>query len=415
MLCNDEDQLMSKNQNKAGLLGLGKVGTNLLFLHKPEVDRFRFHWISDSKHIHRSKSPYGFSKKECIRIIKRRKLNSTIQGCDRYNFEKANEQASLLKDLVADDKANWLIFDATFTNKQNDFTIANAMMGCKAYCAANKTTWADYDLCAILLRKARKNDTLLGLNTTVGVWLNQMEIIPIIMRNVNAGQVKIWKRDNSSFNLFFTKIGSGLTVQKTVRQLEGSGYLDAPGPEALLTEVNDQTMKAHIAANICGLMQAIKPVFNDLPLTETSDSISATELANWHLEGRRSKNYPALVSTVCVDLRNASVDYQIQFTQLPKSHPLAKDYHGKCAMAIDPTTATFSWSRKRPASHAPLVRSGYGGPKRTAEKLLEEASRAAIISLRKSREITSPILVLAALEKNESAAKRLEKELAQTL
>jgi hypothetical protein len=406
---------MSKNRNKAGLLGLGKVGTNLLFQHKPKVDRFRIHWLSDSKHIYQSKKPNGFSKKELTRIIKQRKGNSNIQSCDKHAFQNANQQARLLSELIDDDKDEWLIFDATFTDKQKDFTIADAMMGCKAYCAANKATWADHDLCSILLRKAGKNGTLLGLNTTIGVWLDQMEILPIIMRNITGGQIKIWKRDNSSFNLFFTKIGSGLSVEKTLRELERSGYLDVPGPGALLTEVKDQTMKAHIAANICGLMQGIKPVFNDPPPTETSSAINAIELADWHLKGRRSGNYPALVSWICVDLGNASVDYQIQLMQLPNRHPLAKDYPGKCAIAIDPTTATFTWSKKRSASHTPFVRSGYGGPKRTAAKLLDEASRAANISRRTPRVFLSPLLALAALEKNESTATHLEKELAQTL
>jgi len=405
---------MSRRQCKAGVLGLGKVGKNIL-LQNHVSDRFRIHWVSDSERIYRTNERSGFTEKDRQNIIKCKQAQTTFQkipNCEIYEFENVSQQTKLLNDLVSTDQKDWVIFDTTFTRKEDDYAIADAMLGCKAYCAANKTAWTDYDSCDRLFRKATETQTLLGLNCTVGVWLDQMEILPMMLQNLISGKITLLKRDNSSLNLFFEKIGSGLTVESTILELEDSGHLDLPGPDALLTEVKDQTMKAHIAANVCGIMRSTRPAFKNRQTTQPDGpkSYEAKELAKWHLRGRKHGNYPALVSEINVDTSGGVIDLEVGFAELTRGQPLARDFVGKCAMSIDAIEAKFKWS-KGAGKHAKFMRSGYGGAKKTAAKLIAEANRAIVISHRKPKVCRSPILVLAALEKGEQAAKLLERKL----
>jgi len=407
--------LVSRMKCKAGVLGLGKVGKNLLLRQIHGSDHFRIHWVSDSKRVYRVNRQSGFTGQDCKKIIKFKQTHTAfpeIPKCEIYEFENVSQQTKLLNDLITTDKKDWVIFDTTFTRKEDDYSIANTMMGCKAYCAGNKTAWTDYDSCDKLFRKATETQTLLGLNCTVGVWLDQMEILPIMLQNLISGKIILLKRDNSSLNLFFEKIGSGLTVEKTILELENSGHLDLPGPDALLTEVKDQTMKAHIAANVCGIMRSTRPVFKNQQATRPDEpkSFEAKELAEWHLRGRKHGDYPALVSEINVDTSDGMIDLEVGFAELKRGQPLARDFVGKCAMSIDASAAKFKWSKgtRKPAQ---FMRSGYGGAKKTAAKLIAEANRAIIISHRKPKVCRSPILVLAALEKGEQAAKLLDRKL----
>jgi hypothetical protein len=334
-----------------------------------------------------------------------------------YEFENLSQQVTILRDLTSNDKQDWVMFDTTFTQTKNDYAIADALMGCKAYCTANKTPWADYDSCSKLFQKAEESQTLLGLNCTVGVWLDQMEIIPVIMRNLISGRVDFLKRDNSSLNLFFTKIYSGLTVEETIRDLEASGHLDLPGANALVTEVKDQTLKARIAENICGILCSIRPVPIKKPLIRSDGpkSIDPHAIAEWHLSGRKRGNYPALLSQINLDLTNLSLRCEVAFVELADRHPLARDFPGKCAMSIDTSGARFTWSREYSPGPKRLTCSGYGGAKKTAAKIIAEANRSMALSYKKPHVFSSPLLVLSALEKNERAAKKLEKQISLKL
>jgi hypothetical protein len=206
-----------------------------------------------------------------------------------------------------------------------------------------------------------------------------MEYVPLLAQNLESGRVSIRKRDNSSLNLFFTRIGHGVSVSEVFSELGDQGYLE-PNATDLFPEIKDQWNKARITRNVCSLITKTPPSQNDpmlrRKLPDGPDSSQPKDIAKWYLRKRREGGYPSLVSRVNIDVEAREVDCEMSFKVLMKPNPLARNFAGRNAIAIEAKDANFTWaSRKRAASSKSLCRSGFGGARRTAEKLLWESIR----------------------------------------
>jgi hypothetical protein len=412
---------------EVGLLGLGNVGRSLLLQYSLERHRFKISWIADSKHFLTKKDRKPFDKKDVRKIIalKNNALKKSVEpayeehvsGCQAYDFDNLANEISVIRDLTSGKLRHSVVLDATSSSPQADYAVAQNLMGCVAYCTGNKTPWADYEFCLSLYREARRRCTLLGLNCTLGVWLDQMEVLPLVVQAFETGEVQFLKRDNSSFNTFFAKVGSGITARRAMMQLEASGHLEKTGPGALSREVKDQGFKASIVANICGILRGEKPHKSvSLKFHHTGpDSLNAPDVARWHVEGRKLGKYRALVSDVYLNTR--CVHWEVSFMELPNRHPLSRDFPEKCAMFVQPhEDAKFHWSKNvRSNRSRGFAYSGYGGAARTAAKLLWEVERAISLSdLPLNRECL-PLPVLCSLAAGQRDAVTLRKRLARSL
>ena len=422
--------MSAKRNVTAGLLGLGKVGKNVLLQYSREDHHFRISWVADSKRILTKRQRTPFSKTEAEKILEirdvakeqsqEREYEKRIYGCRVHSFEDHATEISIIHELMSETLQTTIILDATSSGAHENYGVAKNVMGCLAYCTGNKMPWADYELCSLLYREARRRATLLGLNCTLGVWVDQMEVLPILTRALKSGSVEFLKRDNSSFNFFFAKVGSGMAVDRAIAQIGASGHLEKIGPDALLTEVKDQTLKARIAANICAVMRGKAPPIERKSASKirsppTPDSVDPVEVARWHLEGRKRGKYPALVSEVNVNA--TSPRWEVGFRELPFGHPLARDFPGRCAIFARPTQdAKFTWSgdRSRKPSKG-FAYSGYGGAVRTAAKLLWEAERAISLSQLSLGEECFPLPVLCSLAAGRREAIVLQRRLARSL
>lgn len=133
----------------------------------------------------------------------------------------------------------------------------------------------------------------LGLNGTQGVWVDQMEYVPLFLRALSGKDGIILKRDNPSVNLFFARLGDGWTPTEAFQDVISGGFLE-PGAVDLAPEVKDQIIKLRVTANLCALLTgySISTPENELNKKEASllhDS-GAEDLARWHLSGRRRSN-----------------------------------------------------------------------------------------------------------------------------
>jgi hypothetical protein len=335
-------------------------------------------------------------------------------------FESVQQEAQLIAEMTREPKKDWVIIDATTLNAESGRAMAHCVMGCACYCTANKNPWADHGLCAKLYQEAEGAHTLLGLNCVTGVWVDQMEILPVVMQQLKSGRLIVVKRDNSSLNLFFEKVGSGIQADKAVATIAARGYLE-PGAVGLESEVRDQRLKARIAANISGLLRGFKIDFADNTLSRNNPgkplSLNPNDIADWHKSGRRKNLYPALITEINIETEIKRISTAVSFDAVPCGHPLARDFGGKSAISIQAFYDTkFEWphksNRKR---NRRFVHSGFGGGAKTAEKLLWEAKRAIELVKSCSMSTFSPIPVLWALANQEFGAKRLEKKLANTL
>ena len=348
------------------------------------------------------------------------KCRTEVRGCVVREFENVQQEAELIAEMIPEPRKNWVIIDATTLNAEAGRMLARSVLGCACYCTANKNPWADHDLCAKLYGEAEETHTLLGLNCVAGVWVDQMEILPVVMQQLKSGRLSVVKRDNSSLNLFFEKVGSGIPAEKAVAIIAARGHLE-PGRDGLAGEVRDQTLKAKIAANISGLLSGFKADFADNTLSRSNPgnplSLNPNDIADWHRSGRRKKLYPALITEIKVETDVKRISCAVSFDALPRGHPLARDFGGKSAISIQAFDNTeFMWTRKsKRKRRGRFVHSGFGGGVKTAEKLLWEAKRAIELVKSCSMSTFSPIPILWALANQEVGAKRLEKKLANSL
>jgi len=231
----DAKVVLMKEKITTGLLGLGKVGRNLLLQYSIRNHRFKISWIADSRRFLTKRNQEPFSKKDVRKILWLRdralkaghcpEYEGHVSGCRVYDFDDLTNEISILRELTSDTLRHSVILDTTSSNAHTDAEIAQNIMGCLAFCTGNKAPWADYGISLHLYREAKRSTTFLGLNCTVGVWVDQMEILPIVAQALKSGGVQFLKRDNSSFNLFFAKVASGIAADRAIVEIGAKGHL----------------------------------------------------------------------------------------------------------------------------------------------------------------------------------------------
>jgi len=354
-----------------GLIGLGKVGTNVLRFARG----IKFDWVVDSRRLWRSENDKPLYQRDVVDLLKFKQKSTRLVT---EEFHNAREERKLIESYMPE-KDKWIVIDASHAGADVSQEVSEGLMGCYAYCCANKALWTNFALCKRIYDLAVENRTYLCLNCIQGVWVDQMEYVPLLAQNLESGRVLITKRDNSSLNLFFTRIGHGVPASDAFSELGDQGYLE-PSATDLFPEIEDQWNKARITRNVCSLITKARPSRNDpvlqRKLPDGPDSPQPKDIAKWYLRKRREGGYPSLVSQVNIDVEAREVDCEMSFKVLMKPNPLARNFAGRNAIAIEAKDANFTWtSRKRAASSKSLCRNGFGGARRTAEKLLWESIR----------------------------------------
>jgi hypothetical protein len=411
----------------AGLVGLGKIGRDIL-QSSSDHRSIRFHWIVNKEYAIVKEHPGGFSPND-LKFILRPGMNSRtadfgrlcekqIPDCRCYPLGSPADEADILRSLVRK-PLEWIVFDATSSKQETDYEIASAAIGCLGFCTANKTPWADHRMCAELYKEAREAETCLGLNCTTGVWVDQMDIIPIVMLGFQRGRIAITKRDNSSLNTFVSKVGSGKSAETALREITKAGLLE-PGAEGLSAEVHDQTLKARIATNICALLRGVESRFLDRTsaLGAGLRSNGSRDIAEWHKAGREKGVYRALVSEIILDREiDESLQCEVYFKELQKGDPLAKDFVRKNAIFIESSSGTaFGWRKETgPSDKRGFMHDGYADAAEAASKLLWEAEEILRMSRSKGRKAFSPLPILLGLSRGEESATKLREEIATRL
>ena len=412
----------------AGLLGLGKVGKELLLQYSNQNHSFNINFVADSKHVLSKRGGEAFAKSELRRIVaiknegplaSQENYQNAIKRCRFDEFDTLEQELSIILDLTSSSILNWVMFDTSQLSAEADCEIVRKLLGCLAYCTGNKAPWADYHLCSDLYKEAKRRRTQLGINCTNGVWADQMEALPIVALSLKEGRVEVRKRDNSSFNSFFAKLGKGLDPGRAISEIAAAGHLEKSDANSLSAEVKDQTYKACISANICGILRGKKPILSPEirsgPLTGPK-SLSPSDIATWHLEGRERGRYPALIGRI--SMNDQELLCKIGFEELTKEDTLSRDFPAKCAFSVSPCPdARFLWSSTTAKSGVRgYANSGYGGAVRSAAKLLWEVERAISLSQEARLESDfSPLPILLALYAGRSDAEFLQMRLARSL
>jgi homoserine dehydrogenase len=387
---------------KAGILGAGSVGMNVvryLFSHPSELLDLR--WIANSRMILKRKDGGELGRKNLRTILNFKKSN--LEGVlseedselELIKFADLSHEINALKSETDGGSKGWIVIDTSYIQAEKAYNIVASLLGCAGYVTANKTPLANYEMCRKLYCKAVETKTLLGLNCTVGVWADQMEYIPLFLKILNRKDGHIEKRDNSSLNLFFTKVGSGSSPKEALAEVVAGGYLE-PGAVDLTPEVKDQLIKLKVASNVSSAISgfAIKTSEKELEKTESSlvTKAGTKDLANWHLSGRKNGTYPALVSGLNLLGSAEKIESSIQFTELQARNMLARDFKGKNAISI-----SFAGGRG-------FVHSGFGGSRRTAKMLVWEADRIARLSSLHDASDFDPMPILKAIKANDPDA-----------
>jgi len=359
-----------------GLIGLGKVGKNVLRF----AGGINFDWVVDSRRLWHSGNDKPLSQRDVVDLLKFKQKSTRLVT---EEFHNAREERKLIESYMPE-KDKWIVIDASHAGADLFQEVSEGLMGCYAYCCANKALWTNFALCKQIYDLAVENRTYLCLNCIQGVWVDQMEYVPLLAQNLESGRVLITKRDNSSLNLFFTRVGHGVPASEAFSELGDQGYLE-PNATDLFPEIKDQWNKARITRNVCSLITKTPASRNDpmlhRKLPDGPDSSDPKDIAKWYLRKRRGGSYPSLVSQVNIDVEAREVNCEMSFKVLTKTDPLARDFAGRNAIAIEAKDANFTWtSRKRAASSKSLCRSGFGGARRTAEKLLWESIRVSRLS-----------------------------------
>ncbi len=402
-----------------GLLGLGQVGRNIIRQH----GSLGFHWVSDSKGVWRRTDGLPLRQIDLIHIMKSKNstLPNTVRNVNYDNFDNLAKQTDLLQSIIGERRDRWIIIDSTYTDAKSAFEISSTIMGCIAYCCANKTQWANYEFCRQLYERAGQEQTLLCLNCAQGVWLDQMEYLPVLLENFQSGKLNIVKRDNSSLNLFYQKIWKKISPANAFSQISRQGYLE-PNASDLFAEVKDQMIKAKVTQNFCSVITKIKAheteqIQIDL-FSKNPSSANPDDIANWHISNRKQGLYPALTSEVQVKNDPAEIKTDLAFVNLPQDHPLARDFGGRNALCIEGDEARFTWTnnfRRNKKKRGFFVHSGFGGALKTADKLVWEAKRACRLNTLKKPQEFNPIPVIFALKVGEGYAAHMKHELTNAL
>ena len=401
---------------------MGKVGRSTLSRALHSAKAFPIYWVADSRSVLSSESE-PFTPK-AIRAIIDLKAKGRSLSCHQEGLQKARldeflgpmQEMRILRSLLTT-KEEWLVLDSAPLPPADDYETAKAMMGVAGFCTANKTSWADHGLCSDLYSRAERAETFLGLNCTTGVWVDQMESLPLVMKYHTKGRLTITKRDNSSLNLFFARVDSSMDPGDAMKEIEKAGYLE-PGAKGFSKEVHDQILKARIAANICGVLRRVKPRFVDQTPTgrDRPHSMSPADVARWHREGDGKNGFKALVTRVVLDQgQKERVECMVSFDVLPRESPLARHFLGKNAIHIESTGLPAMPEDGKQRATIGYFHSGYGGAERTAAKLLWEAERIARLRTFKGRAPFTPLPVLFAENLGNESEVRLRQVLAASL
>lgn len=412
-------------KRKLGVLGFGGVAKEVLLQSIRRDWPFKLYWVADSKRFVATRSGRAFKKREVHQLIEIRRKSQfkfeeqcrkKISGCVAHRFEDSSSEAAILCSLTSDSRHDWIIIDATSSKGEVAHKVALVSMGCLSYCAANKTPWATYESSKELFDQAEHTKTLLGLNCTVGAWVNEMEILPPITNALKHGSITVLKRDNSCLNFFFRKTYKGRSAAAAFSDLADKGLLE-PNATDLSVEINDQIVKANIVANILGVIRGITPICK-VRIKENfsgSNSASLQYIADWHRRGRQRGSYPALVTEIRIGA-NEELSCQVKFDELPLSHPLAHDLQGNAFSVQASPDAEFKWSFGNTKSQRRITfYTGGGNYSRTAAKLLNEAQQTTTLFSSRSRAKFSPLPILWAEARREPNAVRLEKKIASSL
>jgi homoserine dehydrogenase len=196
-----------------------------------------------------------------------------------------------------------------------------------------------------------------------------LEYVPLLVSILGRHEGVVIKRDNSSLNLFFASVGSGLSAEEAMARVMAGGYLE-PGATDLRPEVQDQIVKLKVLTNVCATTTHYRALVPERKIDQLASQLvlkaEPEELTNWVLSGRREGRYPALVSTVRINGLDKTIDCTASFMELQKSHPLAINLYGKNAISMQISGRASNF-----------VSAGYGGAPKTAKKLLWEADRVA--------------------------------------
>ncbi len=414
-------KLLKPKGNQFGLLGLGQVGRNII----RRYGSLGFHWVSDSKGIWRRTDGLSLREIDLTHIMKSKNSRlpkDTVRNVTYEEFDNLTKQTDLLQSIIGERRDRWVIIDSTYIDEKSAFEICGTTMGCLAYCCANKTQWANYELCRQLYERARREQTFLCLNCTQGVWLDQMEYLPVLLESFENGKLNLVKRDNPSLNLFYEKIWKKISPSNAFSQIGKQGYLE-PNASDLFAEVKDQLIKAKVTQNFCSILTKIKAhgteqIQVDDLFSKIPKSARPEDIANWHTSNRKQGLYPALTSEVQLKTEPPEIKTKLAFVNLPQDHPLARDFGGRNALCIEADEARFTWtnnSRRTKKKQGFFVHSGFGGARKTADKLVWEAKRVCRLNISKKRKEFSPIPVIFGLKVGESYAIHVKHALSNRL
>ena len=218
---------------KVGLIGLGKVGrATLKQMQSGGGGRLGLWWAADSRCLVSRRELPSRQRRPLDCCRPRRTVRSTLESPasgaypeHRSPVSKATGRRSTCSGPDGRPR-EWIILDTAASSLDVDYKIASTMIGAAGLCTASKTAWADDASCTRLLAEAEKRRTLLGLNCTTGVWVDQMEILPIVASELRTGPLTMTKRDNSSFNLFFSELSGSSSPEEALRKIEAAGTLE---------------------------------------------------------------------------------------------------------------------------------------------------------------------------------------------
>ncbi len=394
-------------------MGLGNLGRNVLAqLSGRSGKRLDVCWVADSSCLVSRTGGGKLSPAEISEVLRAkqsppglRTLRATFAVSE---FSSAKEEAGLLRDLMHEKRDEYVVLDTTFLNSADAFHLASKLMGILGICTANKTAWADIDLCRRLFSMATDGGTFLGLNCTQGVWLDQMEYIPIAAAKLGTRIIRISKRDNSSLNFLFNRASAGLSPDSIYDELAAGGYLE-PGGTDLLPEVKDQQIKAKITTNVCSIIGGLRLTSREQTLHQILAggplSAGVEDLCSWFISGRK-RGFPALVTEMTMTGDAKSISCALRFRVLDRNHPLGEDFHGRNTFSI-----SLDGDTRRSFTH----RGGPGGAANTARKLLEEAHEVIRLAPLRHGDSFSPLPALTGLESGDAKTLSKARNLLNTL
>jgi homoserine dehydrogenase len=255
---------------RVGLLGLGNLGRNVLTqLSETSGKTPGLNWVADSSCLVSRIGGEKLSRTDISKVLGAKQSPPGLRALSApfavSGFSNAREESRLLSELTGN--RGDVVIDTTFVNSADSFRLTSNLMGAVGICTANKTAWADRDFCRRLFSMATERGTFLGLNCTQGVWLDQMDYIPVAAAKLGNRTIRVSKRDNSSLNLLFNRASQGLSPAAIYNELTAGGYLE-PGGTDLLPEVKDQQIKARVTTNVCSIVGGLRVTSHEQTLPQ---------------------------------------------------------------------------------------------------------------------------------------------------